>query len=82
MAMPNPKNCPVRTREAIDRYVADHCPVGGFLTAVLSNDLRSAVGQADDENLAHLPDIVCYLHWEVPASCWGSPKAVEKWLKG
>jgi hypothetical protein len=71
---------PPDTLEAIRRYARQHCPVGDFLTAVLSNDLMAAVGRADETNLAALPAICHYVHWEIPARCHGSRAAVEAWL--
>ena len=71
---------PVDTKESINQYVAKHCPVGGFLKAVLSNDLFSAMGRADENNRANLFDIISYLWNEVPGNCWGSPEAVQSWL--
>lgn len=71
---------PAGIRNALDCYVSDHRPVGAFLTAVLSNDLRMAVGHADDANLPLLPEIVRYCHWELPGRCWGSPAKVAAWL--
>ena len=41
----------------LDRYIQNHIPTGGFLEAVLSNDLRNALDRADDENLWLLPII-------------------------
>lgn len=34
---------PEHTKAALDRYVNDRIPPGGFLTAVLTNDLTGAV---------------------------------------
>lgn len=72
---------PERTREAIDKYIATHLPVGGFLTAVLSNNLRDAVCRADPDNLKNLPAIVAYINNKAPYDCWGSPERVAKWTK-
>ena len=66
---------------AIRRYADEHCPVGGFLTAVLSNDLREAFRRADDDNRAGLGAIVAYCWWEIPGDCWGSPERVRAWLE-
>lgn len=55
-----------------------HLP-GGFLTAVLSNDLREAISRADHENLAVLKEIVTFVYMELPSPCWGSAKAVFDW---
>lgn len=68
-------------QDAMDRYVNDHIPPGGFLTAVLSNDLKMAVAQADVFNRKMIPEIVEYCYNEIPSSCWGSPEAVEAWIE-
>lgn len=49
---------PENTRESIRRYVENRIQPGGFLTAVLSNDLYNATGRADRENLKALHKIV------------------------
>lgn len=61
-------------------YFAARRPVGGFLTAVLSNDLRDAAARADDVNAPRLTDLVRFLFNYCPAPAWGSPEAVEAWL--
>ena len=71
---------PPQTKASIERYVAAHKPTGGFVHAVLSNDLSGAFRRADEENLANLYDIVDYCHWEIPGNCWGSPEKVAAWL--
>jgi hypothetical protein len=68
------------TIDSIRRYADLHCPTGGFLEAVLSNDLKEAFGRADEENFAALGEIVRYCYNEIPHCCWGSPEKVEKWL--
>jgi hypothetical protein len=65
-----------RFKEAIDRWVADACPMGGFMTAVLENDLAMAMGKADEGARENLFDIIKYLWNECPAHCWGS-KEIE-----
>lgn len=49
---------PELTRASIMRYVEHGVQPGGFLTAVLCNDLYNATGRADRQNLAALPVIV------------------------
>lgn len=63
------------------RYIEEGVSTGGFLRAVLENNLSEAVGRADEENLANLPAFVGYLYNEAPKDCWGSPEKVDKWLK-
>ena len=72
---------PQRTKEALDRYVSERIPTGHFLQAVLSNNLREALGRADSENIIALFDIVKYCYNEIPSNCWGSPEAVKAWLE-
>jgi hypothetical protein len=62
------------------RYGNEHLPTGGFLRAVLENDLRTAVARADDYNMATLRDIVTFIYSELPRNCWGSPERVSTWL--
>jgi hypothetical protein len=66
--------------ESLTRYIAQGCPVGDFLSAVLANDLSDAVGRADDENMANLPAYVAYLYNEAPPACRGSREAVRSWI--
>ena len=73
---------PDRMMGGLKRYVEQRVLPGDFLTAVLENDLREAVGRADDENMANLPAYVGYCHNEIPSTCWGSPEKVRAWLEG
>lgn len=73
---------PEHTLAALDRYVNHRLQPGGFLTAVLSNDLFSAVGRADSQNKPVLAEICQYIYDEVPSNAWGSYDVVRKYLKG
>lgn len=66
---------------AIRRYIGGRRPVGGFLSAVICNDLREAVFRADDENLANLPAFVFYFYNNTPPKCWGSPEKMKAWME-
>lgn len=77
----NPVEVPPHLRAALQRYVEHRIPTGGFLRAVLENDLLGAVARADSENSAILSKIVKYIYHELPNGCWGSPEKVEAWLK-
>ena len=68
------------TKDSIDRYVNDKIPPGGFLCAVLSNDLFEAFARADSINRATMFDIVDYIYNNTPNICWGSPEIVKEWL--
>ena len=71
-----------RFKESIDAYVATGRPTGGFLYAVLCNDLRESIARADEHAIDNLPHIVCYLYNEVPGNCWGTPERVSRWFRG
>ena len=71
---------PSETIEMIHRYVYDGTPPGGFLLAVMSNNLHDACARADDDNARNLPAIVAYLYNEVPSGCWGSAQRVADWI--
>lgn len=70
---------PEITKESIDAWVESARPVGGFLEAVLSNDLRGAFSRADSENQRAMFAIVAYLYNECPGACWGSPERYRTW---
>ena len=67
---------------ALRRYIDKRMVVGGFLEAVLSNNLTAAVAHADARNARALPNIACYLHNEAPIECWGSSEKYKEWRKG
>jgi hypothetical protein len=71
---------PVRTREALERYVVLGIEPGGFLMAVLSNDLMLSFGRADDENFTAIESICKWLYNEAPRSCYGSYEKVETYI--
>jgi len=66
--------------EALQAYVEQGRPLGGFLTAVLENDLVRACGNADDDNVNNIPAFAAWLYNECPLSAWGSPEKVRAWL--
>jgi hypothetical protein len=70
---------PHHIREGLARYINVGCPVGGFLHAVLTNDLRDAVARADDMNLAALRHIMQWLYCQAPGGCSGSAARVQAW---
>lgn len=72
---------PERMMGGIENYVHLGLRPGDFLTAVISNDLASACGRADSENLANLPAFVAYFYNLTPHACWGSVNKMEDWIK-
>lgn len=61
-------------------YLTRRRPTGGFLQAVLSNDLKGAANRADLENRHFLFEIVFFLFNHAPAGAWGSVQLVKEWL--
>ena len=72
---------PEHTKDALERYLEDRYLPGGFLTAVLSNDLFGAIGRADAENAVALPYICQFIYNRFPAGSWGSEKIVFAFLE-
>lgn len=60
----------------MQRYVEHGIEPGSFLTAVLCNDLKGAVANADDNNIQELVEWVRFCWNELPANIWGSPEKV------
>ena len=67
--------------EGFMRYVVDGIEPGGFLTAVLSNDLMETLNRADRINSRRLGDYALVLYNYSPGACFGSRKHVEAWVK-
>jgi hypothetical protein len=72
---------PEHLRGSMQRYIEHRIEPGGFLLALLSNDLREACGRADAVNRHLLFEIVTWLYSEAPSPCWGSPQNVIAWLQ-
>ena len=77
--MYNYETLPKGLQGGMQRYLEQGLAPGSFLTAVLENNLFDAVMRADSTNLSFLPDIVKWLHWEVPMECNGSRVLVDAW---
>lgn len=70
---------PFHLRDGLMEYCIIGRPVGGFLTAVLSNDLRESIARADENSLAGLKGLVQFLHNYSPPGCWGTRNKVLIW---
>jgi hypothetical protein len=68
-------------RTGIVYYVTRGYEVGGFLTAVLENNLSAAVATADERSLAQLKHLMLFLWNEMPANCFGSKEKVKAWVR-
>ena len=71
---------PKRMMHKIRIYIQHRIKPGDFLSAVIQNDLKKAVGYADDENIQNIPAYVAFFYNEAPTACYGSPEAFKNWL--
>ena len=72
---------PESTMETLEAWIESARPTGGFVYAVLSNNLYEAMGRADESNRAALYEICCWLQNRAPIGCWGSPESVAAWTE-
>lgn len=71
---------PTHIRAGLVSYVDHGIRPGGFLQAVVSNDLAQSCAYADDVNRPALFHIVAWLSAHAPLSSWGSPALMESWI--
>jgi hypothetical protein len=74
-------NVPDLIRESLTRYAGNRVPTGGFLGAVLANDLFAAAGRADDVNRHYLWDICVFVMGTLPRESYGSWEKVRAWVR-
>lgn len=70
---------PAHMHEGIIAYIETGRPIGGFLNALLSNDLKETFARADDQNGRCIREWVQYLYAYAPRGCWGSQERVDAW---
>lgn len=73
---------PEHMLKALIAYRDEGQPVGGFLEAVIANDLVGAAVRADSTNINLLPSYANWLYNETPLSSWGSRQAYHSWVEG
>jgi hypothetical protein len=71
---------PEHLHTGLVEYLAARRPVGGFLLAVLENNLALAAVRADPESARALRELVLFLSNFASATAWGSTEAVAAWL--
>ena len=70
---------PQSLRPAMRAWIGYGRRPGDFLSAVIRNDLTSAVFRADPINLHKLKEIMLFMENEAPTHCWGSPLEMHFW---
>lgn len=73
---------PFYMQDGMRGHIEQRRPVGTFLTAVLSNDLYTAVRHADDTNRDLLHVYVNWLYMNAPPGSYGSAEQVQAWRAG
>lgn len=68
-------------QEVIFRYLVYGWEPGGFLTAVLANDLYRAATVADIANVDHLAYVAKFVVYALPQACYGNYDQIKNWLQ-
>ena len=77
----NQTSLPKHYVASLDRYLAFGNHPGGFIRAVLNNDLFDAIQRADAEGLKNL-GVLCRLVFEcLDGNAWGSRNQVDEWME-
>lgn len=71
---------PESLHAGLERYLKHGIRPGGFLCAVISNDLKEAALRGDPVNQPAIPRIVAFLCAEVSDTAWGSPAKLDQWI--
>ncbi len=72
---------PAHMQQSVSNYINTGHPIGGFLTAIMSNDLLMTHGTADEKNLAALPNWLAFIYNHAPSPCHGSREKVKTWIE-
>ncbi len=70
---------PSHMMEAMNHYVRTGDVSSNFLRAVISNDLKGAIGHADDSTITILRSYVRWFYNIAPGVCWGSAQKMLDW---
>ena len=71
---------PSSTLYSLQLYTLYGIEPGGFLKAVLCNDLFRAMASADLTNMKGLPATVSFIYNKLPQQAWGSEKKMWDWM--
>jgi hypothetical protein len=68
---------PSYMHEGIIKYIYEGIIPGSFLRAVLENNLKDAIANADSTNILIISNYVEFFYNEVPGNIWGSEERVR-----
>jgi hypothetical protein len=71
---------PLSVIYALESYVEHGKDPGGFLTACLCNDLRTALALSLNEYTTHIDETVEYIYTELPHFSRGSRERYDEWI--
>lgn len=71
---------PENMRKQLVNYVMRGIPLGGFLKAVVCNDLNRSYSTADPENKKKLGEWSGFVFWDLPKECRGSKDIYDSWV--
>lgn len=71
---------PEHLQEPVRGYVEDGWPPGGFLSAVIDNNLFESFACADEASAAGMRGLVTWFESYAPRGCFGSREARHEWL--
>jgi len=71
---------PEYMKESLREYVQRGVPLGGFLSAVVSDEFLEAFKRADDGNTAIMHQYACYVYNEMPMGSHGSREIYKSWI--
>ncbi len=72
---------PEHCRAGMKRYIEEGAIPGGFLKAVICNNLVDTFTRADGINAVRVYDYVLFLCNEITGETWGSEKIMLAWHK-
>ena len=75
------ESIPDYMHDGIAAYILDGRPCAHFLHAVITGNLFEAAARADDTNSRLLHVYAAFFRNHAPASCYGGPKAYDRWLE-
>ncbi len=70
-----------QSKESLYNYFVHGFEPGGFMTAVLSNDLFGAVGRADSVNTDLISQYARWIENRAPYGSYGDRETVKGWLR-
>lgn len=81
LPFPSHPQLPDSWTQALERYTNERIETGGFLRAVLENDLRCAFKRTIPGSEHQLRALIDYCFEHLPRRAWGTPDAVRLWLE-